>query len=88
MQNINIRNLYLQDQYENLARKCQLNVMVILGLVCTEANVERDGIAIFVNVRVPVSPELLVEMVRNKYSIPLMRLIYTNLTIANLCNFC
>lgn len=69
-----IHNLYLQDQYENLARKCQLNVMVILDLVCTEANVERDGIAIFVNVRVPVFPELLAEMVRNKIYIPLMRL--------------
>ena len=71
-----IHNLYLQDQYENLARKCQLNVMVILGLVCTEANVERDGIAIFVNVRVQVFPELLAEMVRYKYSITVMRLLF------------
>ena len=46
--------------------------MAILDLVCTEANVERDGIAIFVNVRVPVFPELLAEMVRNKIYIPLM----------------
>ena len=74
-----IHNLYLQDQYENLARKCQLNVMVILDLVCTEVNVERVGTAIFVNVRVPAFPELLAEMVRYKYSIPVMRLCYFNI---------